>query len=51
MKKPDTKIKGTVKTPKPRIGVIYTRVELSDKDKRRVQLKDMDKMLRDEDKS
>ncbi len=49
MKQKNTKIKGTLKPTKPRIGVLHTRVELSDKDKRRVQLKDLDKMLKNND--
>lgn len=46
MKQKPEKIQGEVKPTKPRIGVWHTRVALSEKDKRRTQLKDLDKMMK-----
>ena len=45
MKKQKNKIVGVVKQPKPRIGVWHTKAETSSKDKKKVAMKDIDKLL------
>lgn len=43
--KKHTKIKGVVKQQKPRIGVLFTRSEVSSKDKRKTKSKDDKKLF------
>jgi hypothetical protein len=45
MKKNANKIKGKAKQPKPRIGVWFTKSEESVKNKKKVKMKDIDKLL------